>query len=105
MLDSLVAHKIPALAAAAGLQKQDSREVIQIVLSLINDATKICLGSDVQDIINQDHLEVVRRLALPGESFLFGACDQLLTTVREIESSANPNSQLLIESILIKLSV
>ena len=105
MLDSLVAHKIPALAAAAGLQKQDSREVIQIVLSLINDATKICLGSDVQDIINQDHLEVVRRLAEPGESFLFGACDQLLTTVREIESSANPNSQLLIEPILIKLSV
>lgn len=105
MLDSLVAHKIPALAAAAGLQKQDSREVIQIVLSLINDATKICLGSDVQDIINQDHLEVVRRLAEPGESFLFGACDQLLTAAREIESSANPNSQLLIESILIKLSV
>ena len=105
MLDSLVAHKIPALAAAAGLQKQDPREVIQILLSLINDATKICLGTEAEVIINQDHLEVVRRLAEPGESFLFDACDQLLTAIREIESSANPNPQLLIESILIRLTV
>ena len=105
MLDSLVAHNIPALAAAAGLQKQDPREVIQILLSLINDATKICLGAEVEAIINQDHLDVVKRLAKPGETFLFSACDQLLTAIREVESSANPNPQLLIESIMIKLAV
>lgn len=105
MLDSLVGHKIPALAAAAGLQKQDPREVIQILLSLINDATKIRLGAKPEAIINQDHLNMLRRLAERGETFLFSACDQLLAAIREIESSANPNPQLLIESILIKLTV
>ena len=105
MLDNLVAHKIPALAAAAGVQKQDPREVIQILLSLINDATKMHLGAEAESIINKDHMEVVRHLAERGETFLFGACDQVLAAIREIESSANPNPQLLIESILIKLTV
>ena len=96
---------MPALAAAAGFQKQDPREVIQILLSLINDAIRICLGADSETITNQDHLEMVWRLAESGETFLFGVSDQLLAAIREIESSANPNPQLLMESILIKFTV
>lgn len=105
LVNSLVAHEISALATAAGLQKQDPREVLHILLSLINDAIRICLGADCETMTNRDHLEMVRRLAEPGETFLFGVNDQLLAAVREIESSANPNPQLLIESILIKITV
>ena len=105
MLDGLIRENETALAGALQLQKHDAIEVLEMLQSFTTDAITAELGGDESRFTNLDYRPVVLNLgAKIGLDGLFGLNDLILESIRHLNSNSNPNSQLLVESILVNIS-
>ncbi len=92
-----------SLDGAGSLRNQDPLRMVRVLQSLTSDAIKSLMGVDEGKLTNRDLLQVVEQLgASIGIGGLFSLCDKIHLTVHELDSNSNPNSQLLLESLLIE---
>ncbi len=98
----LLLGKVTSLDVSESLLKYEPQEVIRSIQSIVDDTVKYLMTGDQVILANGDSLEIIRQLGtnLCVEN-LFILSDKIYQILSDLESTSNPNPQLLIESLLI----
>lgn len=101
-IHQLLLRKVTSLDVGESLLKYEPLEVIRSIQSIVDDAVKYLMTGDQVNLANGDSLEVIRQLGSNlGVENLFAVSDKIHQILGDLESTSNPNPQLLIESLLI----
>lgn len=105
-IEGLVTGKVTAVSAAASLlSKEYPLEIYDSLYGFFSDALKMTLSSSYNTLINNDvevFINVICSKFDRTAMLLFIECVNM--SRRAISGSSNPNTQLLLESLLIKLA-
>ncbi len=101
-IHSLLLGKVTSLDVSESLLKYEPQEVIRSIQSIVDDTVKYLMTGDQVILANGDSLEIIRQLGTNlGVENLFTLSDKIYQILSDLESTSNPNPQLLIESLLI----
>ena len=90
--------------SAAMVQKHEADEVLETILGVLSDCLKYKLSSDYKSLKNNDMAVEVASIAdVCSIGFLFAALDRVGSDLRVTRSTSNPNTALLLESLMIDL--
>lgn len=105
-IDSLILGKITAVAAATSLfSKEMPVEVYDMLYGIFSDALKLTLSPSYKTLINNDIESLINVISNRFDRKALLLLIECVSRCRgSIIGSSNPNPQLLLESLLIKLS-
>ncbi|MDA0789485.1 MAG: DNA polymerase III subunit delta' [Proteobacteria bacterium] len=102
VLASTLRGDVSALEAVSRLAKHEAGEVLRVLQLVVDDAIKHTMSLSVDWRVNKDAASLIESFAESDRlDLLFDIADRTASGIRDLESTANPNPQLLLESLFV----